>query len=169
MAKRVVGVIGGSGLYEMEGLERVEEIRVSTVFGDPSDVVVSGWLGETRMLFLPRHGRGHRFPPHRINYRANLLALKQLGAEQVISVSAVGSMKEHIHPGEMVLVDQFIDRTPADRTDQQRRRRRAPRRVERMRARHDEPGPLVHAGAADHGDQRRNAGRRRRAHRSFTA
>src|SRR5688572_21300042 len=111
MAKRVVGVIGGSGLYEMEGLERVEEIRVSTAFGDPSDVVVAGHLGETRMLFLPRHGRGHRVPPHRINYRANVLALKQLGAEQIVSVSAVGSMKENIHPGDIVLVDQFIDRT----------------------------------------------------------
>lgn len=111
MTQRTVGVIGGSGLYEMEGLERVEEHSVSTTFGEPSDAVVSGFLGETRFLFLPRHGRGHRVPPHQINYRANLLALKQLGAEQVISVSAVGSMKESIAPGDMVVVDQFIDRT----------------------------------------------------------
>lgn len=111
MSERTVGVIGGSGLYEMEGLESVEEHEVTTTYGDPSDKVVSGRIGETRMLFLPRHGRGHRFPPHQINYRANLLALKQLGAEQVISVSAVGSMKESIAPGDMVVVDQFIDRT----------------------------------------------------------
>ena len=108
---RTLGVIGGSGLYEMDGLERVEELRVSTAFGEPSDAIVSGWLGDTRLLFLPRHGRGHRYPPHRINYRANVLALKQAGAEQIVSVSAVGSMKEGIAPGEVVLVDQFIDRT----------------------------------------------------------
>jgi len=108
---RTVGVIGGSGLYEMEGLEKIETHEVDTTFGAPSDSIVSGHIGETRFLFLPRHGRGHRIPPHQINYRANLLALKQLGAEQVISVSAVGSMKETIAPGDMVVVDQFIDRT----------------------------------------------------------
>ena len=108
---RVVGVIGGSGLYEMAELERVTELSLSTPFGDPSDAVVSGWIGDTRYLFLPRHGRGHLFPPHRINYRANIHALKQAGAEQVISISAVGSMKEGIAPGDVVLVDQFIDRT----------------------------------------------------------
>lgn len=108
---RVVGVIGGSGLYEMAELERVEELRLSTPFGDPSDVIVSGWLGDTRYLFLPRHGRGHHVPPHRINYRANVLALKQAGAEQIVSISAVGSMKEGILPGDLVLVDQFVDRT----------------------------------------------------------
>ncbi|MAQ14809.1 MAG: S-methyl-5'-thioadenosine phosphorylase [Sandaracinus sp.] len=111
MSERTVGVIGGSGLYAMEGLEGVEEHQVTTTYGDPSDVIVSGHIGDTRMLFLPRHGRGHRFAPHQINFRANLLALKQLGAEQVISVSAVGSMKESIAPGDMVVVDQFIDRT----------------------------------------------------------
>ncbi|UJR81784.1 S-methyl-5'-thioadenosine phosphorylase [Sandaracinus amylolyticus] len=111
MTTRIVGVIGGSGLYDMDGLVERSEHRVTTTFGDPSDVVIAGTLGDTRFLFLPRHGRGHRIPPHRINYRANLLALKQLGAEQVISISAVGSMQEDIHPGDVVLVDQFIDRT----------------------------------------------------------
>ncbi len=108
---RTVGVIGGSGLYAMDGLENVDRHEVQTTYGAPSSAVTSGNLGDTRLLFLPRHGEGHRFPPHQINYRANLLALKQLGAEQVISVSAVGSMKEHIAPGDMVLPDQFIDRT----------------------------------------------------------
>ena len=111
MTGRIIGVIGGSGLYDMEGLTDRTEHRVSTTFGEPSDAIVGGTLGETRFLFLPRHGRGHRIPPHRINYRANVLALKQLGAEQVISVSAVGSMQEDVHPGDVVLVDQFIDRT----------------------------------------------------------
>ena len=111
MAERIVGVIGGSGLYELEGLSDVQEHRVATSFGDPSDAVVSGMLGTTRMLFLPRHGRGHRIPPHKVPYRANLLALKALGAEQVISISAVGSMKESIAPGDVVVVDQFLDRT----------------------------------------------------------
>lgn len=108
---RTLGVIGGSGLYAMEGLEDVGEHPVDTAFGAPSDVVVSGRLGDTRLLFLPRHGRGHRFAPHEINYRANILALKQLGAEQIVSFSAVGSMKENIRPGDVVMVDQFIDRT----------------------------------------------------------
>jgi 5'-methylthioadenosine phosphorylase len=108
-----LGIIGGSGLYEMEGLSGVEEVRVSTPFGDPSDAIVRGRFGDTTLLFLPRHGRGHRIPPHRINYRANIFALKKLGAEQVVSVSAVGSLREEIHPGDMVLVDQFIDRTRA--------------------------------------------------------
>src|SRR5688500_14913209 len=108
MATRTVGVIGGSGLYEMDGLEEIVEHRVTTTFGDPSDAIVSGRLGDTKLLFLPRHGRTHHHPPHRINYRANILALKQLGAEQLISVSAVGSMRETLHPGHVVFVDQFI-------------------------------------------------------------
>jgi 5'-methylthioadenosine phosphorylase len=110
---RTIGVIGGSGLYELDGLSGVEEQRVSTTFGEPSDAIISGHLGETRLLFLPRHGRGHGIPPHRINYRANILALKKLGAEQIVSVSAVGSMKDNIHPGDVVLPDQFFDRTRA--------------------------------------------------------
>ncbi|MFW5926268.1 MAG: S-methyl-5'-thioadenosine phosphorylase [Myxococcota bacterium] len=108
---RTLGIIGGSGLYEMEGLEAIEEKRVDTPFGAPSDAVISGRLGDTQLLFLPRHGRGHRFPPHRVPYRANVLALKMLGAEQIVSISAVGSMQEDIHPGDIVLVDQFLDRT----------------------------------------------------------
>jgi 5'-methylthioadenosine phosphorylase len=111
LAVRILGIIGGSGLYEMGGLEGLEETQVDTPFGAPSDAIVSGRLGDTRLLFLPRHGRGHRIPPHRVNYRANVLALKMLGAEQVVSVSAVGSMREDVHPGDLVLVDQFIDRT----------------------------------------------------------
>ncbi|MEM7139293.1 MAG: S-methyl-5'-thioadenosine phosphorylase [Myxococcota bacterium] len=108
---RTLGVIGGSGLYALEGLADVEEIAIKTTFGEPSDKVVAGTLGSTRLLFLPRHGRGHRIPPHRINARANILALKMAGAEQIVSVSAVGSMREDIHPGDMVIVDQFLDRT----------------------------------------------------------
>lgn len=107
----VLGVIGGSGLYEMPGLERVREVRVTTPFGDPSDALMEGWIGPTKLLFLPRHGRGHRFNPSEVPYRANIWALKQLGVTDVLSVSAVGSMREEIHPGDMVLVTQFIDRT----------------------------------------------------------
>ena len=109
--QRIVGIIGGSGLYEMDGLGEVEEIHVHTPFGEPSDALVRGKLGETTLYFLPRHGRGHRIAPHRINYRANIFALKKVGAEQIISVSAVGSLREQIAPGHMVVVDQFIDRT----------------------------------------------------------
>ena len=108
---RTLGVIGGSGLYELDGLEDVQELEITTPFGDPSDVIVSGQLGETRLLFLPRHGRGHRIPPHRVNYRANVLALKMAGAEQILAVSAVGSMKEAIEPGHLVVIDDYIDRT----------------------------------------------------------
>jgi 5'-methylthioadenosine phosphorylase len=107
----VLGVIGGSGLYQMPGLEAVEEVNVDTPFGAPSDTVVRGRLGATTMLFLPRHGRGHRIPPSAINFRANIYALKSLGATHVASVSAVGSLREEIAPGELVVVDQFIDRT----------------------------------------------------------
>lgn len=109
--ERTLGVIGGSGLYELEQLTDVEELAMTTPFGAPSDAIIAGTIGSTRLLFLPRHGRGHRIAPHRINYRANVLALKMAGAEQILSVSAVGSMKESIHPGDMIVVDQFIDRT----------------------------------------------------------
>jgi 5'-methylthioadenosine phosphorylase len=108
---RVLGVIGGSGIYDPPGLEHVESIKVDTPFGEPSDAIVRGVLGSTTLLFLPRHGRGHRIPPHAINYRANLCALKRLGAEQLVSLSAVGSMRENIHPGDVVIVDQYVDLT----------------------------------------------------------
>jgi 5'-methylthioadenosine phosphorylase len=107
----VLAVIGGSGLYEIEGLTRLEEVRVDTPFGAPSDAIVRGQLKDTTLLFLPRHGRGHRIAPHRINYRANVCALKRLGATHLVSISAVGSMKEGIAPGDFVAVDQFIDLT----------------------------------------------------------
>ncbi|WP_437971746.1 S-methyl-5'-thioadenosine phosphorylase [Sorangium sp. So ce260] len=109
----VLAVIGGSGLYEMGWLEDVEEVSVSTPFGLPSDVVLRGRVkgGDATVLFLPRHGRGHRFSPSTINYRANICALKMLGATHVLSVSAVGSLREEIEPGDLVVVDQFIDFT----------------------------------------------------------
>jgi 5'-methylthioadenosine phosphorylase len=106
-----LGVIGGSGLYQMPGLKDVEEVTVSTPFGDPSDAIVRGRLGDTALLFLPRHGRAHALPPSRVNYRANVYALKSLGATHCVSVSAVGSLREEIAPGHVVVPDQFIDRT----------------------------------------------------------
>lgn len=107
----LTGVIGGSGLYELEGFEVEARRVVDTPFGRPSDEVVVGKLEGRPVAFLPRHGRDHRFNPSQVNYRANIYALKLLGATRVISVSAVGSMKEEIRPGHVVLVDQFIDRT----------------------------------------------------------
>ena len=107
----VVGVIGGSGLYDMEGLEEVREVALSTPFGAPSDSYVTGVLDGVSMVFLPRHGRGHRISPSEINSRANLWGMKKLGVSRILSVSAVGSMREDIEPGHFVLIDQFIDRT----------------------------------------------------------
>ncbi|HEY6462448.1 MAG TPA: MTAP family purine nucleoside phosphorylase, partial [Polyangiaceae bacterium] len=107
----VLGVIGGSGLYEIDGLTNVEEVTVDTPFGAPSDAVVRGRLGDTTLLFLPRHGRGHRIAPHEIPFRANVCALKKLGARQLVSISAVGSMREAIAPGDFVVADQVIDLT----------------------------------------------------------
>src|SRR5512137_837359 len=98
-----IGVIGGSGLYEMEGLTEVATVRVPTPFGEPSDEFVTGVLNGVRMVFLPRHGRGHRLLPSEVNYRANLYAMKTLGVERIISVSAVGSLKEAIVPGHIVI------------------------------------------------------------------
>jgi 5'-methylthioadenosine phosphorylase len=111
MASPVIGVIGGSGLYRMEGLARVREISVSTPFGKPSDKLIRGRLGEADLIFLPRHGQGHRWLPTEVNFRANIFALKKLGVERIISVSAVGSLRENIAPGHVVIPDQFIDRT----------------------------------------------------------
>jgi 5'-methylthioadenosine phosphorylase len=107
----VLAIIGGSGLYEVDGLTDVEELHVDTPFGPPSDAIVRGRLRGTTLLFLPRHGRGHRIPPHRIDFRANVCAMKRLGATHLVSISAVGSMKETIAPGDFVVVDQFIDLT----------------------------------------------------------
>ncbi len=109
--EHAVGIIGGSGLYEMEGIEDLRWVRVKTPFGDPSDAYGTGRLGDRRVIFLPRHGRGHRIMPSEINYRANVYGLKALGARWVISVSAVGSMKEEIHPLDLVVPDQFYDHT----------------------------------------------------------
>ena len=107
-----LGVLGGSGLYEMEGLSDISEVEIDTPFGHPSDVLVKGRLEDgTTLLFLPRHGRGHRVPPHEINYRANVCALKKAGATHLGSVRAVGSMREEIEPGHLVVPDQFIDLT----------------------------------------------------------
>lgn len=117
MSDTAIGVIGGSGLYEMEGLEDVRRIRLETPFGDPSDEYVTGVLNGVRMVFLPRHGRGHRYLPSEVNYRANIYGMKKLGVERIISVSAVGSLKEAIEPGHIVIPDQFIDRTKGIRKD----------------------------------------------------
>jgi 5'-methylthioadenosine phosphorylase len=111
MTGPVLGVIGGSGLYDIEGLEDVREHDVETPFGAPSDSIVEGRLCDARVLFLPRHGRGHVHPPHLLNYRANVCAMKKAGATHLVSISAVGSMREHIEPGHVVIVDQFIDLT----------------------------------------------------------
>ena len=93
----MVGIIGGSGLYSFEGITKVKEVAMKTPFGSPSDKLLTGVYKGVEVVFVPRHGRGHTIPPHRVNYRANVLALKMLGARQIISVSAVGSMKEEIH------------------------------------------------------------------------
>jgi 5'-methylthioadenosine phosphorylase len=110
-AEASIGIIGGSGLYEMAGLTNTREVRVKTPFGDPSDAIVVGTLEGKRVAFLARHGRGHRILPSEINYRANIYAMKLLRVERVISVSAVGSLKEDLRPGEFLVVDQFFDRT----------------------------------------------------------
>jgi 5'-methylthioadenosine phosphorylase len=109
----VLGVIGGSGLYDLDGLAEVRRERVATPFGEPSDEITVGRLGGEELAFLARHGKGHRLTPTEVNSRANLWALKKLGATRVISVSAVGSMKEEIVPGHLVLPTQYIDRTCA--------------------------------------------------------
>ena len=107
----VIGVIGGSGLYEIDGLTDVEWSRVPSPFGETSDALCFGRLGEQQMIFLPRHGRGHRLSPSEINFRANIDALKRAGCTEIVSVSAVGSFREELAPGDFVIVDDFIDRT----------------------------------------------------------
>ena len=107
----ILGIIGGSGLYQMEGLTNVREESVDTPFGSPSDKLVFGEINGKKLVFLPRHGKGHRILPSEINYAANIYALKVSGVKKVISVSAVGSLKKEIKPGDMVIVDQFFDFT----------------------------------------------------------
>lgn len=109
--EQVVGVIGGSGLYEIDGVTDLEDVHISTPFGEPSDAFVRGRLNGRRMVFLPRHGRGHRVSPSEINFRANIWGMKLLGVTRILSVSAVGSMREDVVPGDVVVVDQFFDRT----------------------------------------------------------
>ncbi len=106
-----IGIIGGSGLYHMAGLTETQEVRVKTPFGDPSDAIVIGTLEGRRVAFLSRHGRGHRLSPSEINYRANICALKMLGVERIISVSAVGSLREDLPPLDFLIPNQFFDRT----------------------------------------------------------
>jgi 5'-methylthioadenosine phosphorylase len=107
----LIGVIGGSGLYEMEGLKVLEEKRLETPFGTPSDAYLLGELEGRKVVFLPRHGRGHRISPSELNFRANIWGLKKLGVDTILAVSAVGSMRKEIEPGHMVVIDQFFDRT----------------------------------------------------------
>ncbi len=107
----VIGLIGGSGLYDIDGLEDKEWRTVDTPWGPPSDALLFGRLGGIRCVFLPRHGRGHRIPPSRLPYRANIAALKQSGVTDVVSLSAVGSLKEALPPGHFVVIDQFVDRS----------------------------------------------------------
>ncbi len=111
MAKRLIGVIGGSGLYQIENLRNAREEWISTPFGEPSDAIIIGELAGRGVAFLPRHGRGHFFSPSEVNYRANICALKMAGVRWIISISAVGSMMEEIPPLDVVVPDQFIDRT----------------------------------------------------------
>lgn len=109
--RTTLAVIGGTGLYAIPELSDVEQVEVGTPYGSPSDSITRGRIGETQVLFLPRHGSGHRIPPHAINYRANICALRLLGATHVASISAVGSLREQLAPGDIVVVDQYIDRT----------------------------------------------------------
>lgn len=110
-----VGIIGGSGLYKIEGIQDIEETAVKTPYGEPSDKFIIGKLEGQEVVFLPRHGRGHRIPPGRINYRANIYGMKKLGVERIISVTACGSLKDELKPMDFVVVDQFVDRTNSAR------------------------------------------------------
>lgn len=109
--KAEIGIIGGSGLYDVELLRKVEEIKIYTPYGPTSDNIIIGEYAGRKVAFLPRHGRGHKIPPHKINYRANIWALKSLGVDKIVAVSAVGSLREDYKPGDFVIPDQFIDFT----------------------------------------------------------
>ena len=111
MTNWVLGIVGGSGLYEIEGLKNRRWVKVDTPWGDPSDELLMGEIGEVKLVFLPRHGRGHRISPSDLNFRANIDALKRVGCTDVLSLSAVGSLREALNPGTFVIADQFIDRT----------------------------------------------------------
>ena len=111
MKKRKLGIIGGSGLYKMEGFDKTKWKKIKTAWGSPSDDILTAKVGNEEICFIPRHARGHKINPSNINFRANIDALKQLGVTDIISVSAVGSLKENLEPGKFVIVDQFIDRT----------------------------------------------------------
>ena len=113
----IVGVIGGSGLYQMEGISDVKEMTVKTPFGDPSDVFFTGTIENTQVVFLPRHGRGHAISPSEINYRANIYGMKKLGVQAILSVSACGSLRKKYKPMDFVIPDQFLDRTRQARKD----------------------------------------------------
>ena len=113
MTKSFLGIIGGSGVYDLPGVEELREERIESPWGEPSDALRTGMIGTTRVAFLPRHGRGHRFSPTDINYRANIDVLKRAGVTDLVSVSAVGSLREDLPPGTFVIADQFIDRTVA--------------------------------------------------------
>ena len=111
MKKRKLGIIGGSGLYKMEGFEQTKWKKIKTSWGDPSDEILIAKIADEEICFIPRHSRGHKINPTNINFRANIDAMKQMGVTDIISVSAVGSLKENLEPGKFVIVDQFIDRT----------------------------------------------------------
>jgi len=111
MKKRKLGIIGGSGLYKMDGFQKTKWKKIKTSWGKPSDEILIAKLGKEEIYFIPRHSRGHKINPTNINFRANIDAMKQLGVTDIISVSAVGSLKEDLNPGKFVIVDQFIDRT----------------------------------------------------------
>lgn len=111
MGEWVLGVVGGSGLYEIDGLKNQRWVKIDTPWGDPSDELLMGELDGVKLVFLPRHGRGHRIPPSSLNFRANIDAMKRAGCTDVLSLSAVGSLREALNPGTFVVVDQFVDRT----------------------------------------------------------
>ena len=161
MAQAEIGIIGGSGLYSMPGFTNVHEERVETPFGAPSDAFVLGELEGRKVAFLARHGRGHRILPSELNFRANIYAFKKLGVERILSVSAVGSLKEEHKPTDFVMPDQFIDRTFHRVSDLLRRGDRGPRGLWRSGVRH---GSQSRGGGLRQGGRSGQAGRDLRLH-----